>query len=37
MEVGLQDTVIVADKGFLSKKNIELLKQEGLHYILPLK
>lgn len=37
LEAGLQDAVIVADKGFFSKKNIELLEQEGLQYILPLK
>lgn len=37
LEAGLDDAVIVADKGFYSKKNIELLEKEALKYILPLK
>jgi transposase len=37
LEAGLEDAVIVADKGFYSKKNIELLQQENLKFILPLK
>ena len=37
LEAGLNDAVIVADKGFFSKKNIELLEREELKYILPLK
>jgi len=37
LEAGLQDAVIVADKGFYSRKNIELLQQEKLKFILPLK
>jgi len=37
LEAGLNDAVIVADKGFFSKKNIELLEKEQLKYILPLK
>lgn len=37
LEAGLDDAVIVADKGFFSKKNIELLEKEALKYILPLK
>ena len=37
LEAGLDDAVIVADKGFYSKKNIELLLQENLKFILPLK
>jgi len=36
-ESGIADAVVVADKGFYSKKNIENLQQEGLHYIIPLK
>ena len=37
LEAGLDDAVIVADKGFYSKKNIELLQRENLKFILPLK
>jgi transposase len=37
MEAGLDDAVIVADKGFYSKANIELLLKEQLRFILPLK
>ena len=37
LEAGLKDAVIVADKGFFSSKNIELLRQEKLRFILPLK
>jgi transposase len=37
LEVGLTDAIIVADKGFYSKKNIELLLKEHLRFILPLK
>jgi len=37
VEAGLNDAVIVADKGFYSKKNIELLQQGNLKFILPLK
>lgn len=37
LEAELNDAVIVADKGFYSKKNIELLLQEQLRFILPLK
>ncbi len=36
-ESGIADAVVVADKGFYSKKNVENLQQEGLHYIIPLK
>ena len=36
-EAGLNDAVIVADKGFYSKKNIDLMQQESLKFILPLK
>jgi len=37
LEVGLKKAVIVADKGFYSKKNVDLLREEGLRFILPLK
>lgn len=37
LEAELKDAVIVADKGFYSKKNIELLQKEQLRFILPLK
>lgn len=37
IEAGLNDAVIVADKGFYSKNDIELLQQEKLKFILPLR
>jgi len=37
LEVGLKDAIIVADKGFYSEKNVELLLKEKLRFILPLK
>jgi hypothetical protein len=37
LKAGLQKTVIVADKGFYSKANIELLLQESLQFIIPLR
>ena len=37
LEAGITDAVIVADKGFYSKKNIELLEKQELKYIMPLK
>jgi len=37
LEAGLKDAVIVADKGFYSEKNVELLLEEKLRFILPLK
>jgi len=37
LEAGLKDAIIVADKGFHSEKNVELLLQEDLKFILPLK
>lgn len=37
LESGLNDAVIVADKGFYSQKNIDLLIGEDLKFILPLK
>jgi len=36
-ESGLTDAIIIADKGFYSAANINLLEEEGLHYIIPLK
>ena len=37
LEVGLDHAVIVADKGFYSQKNVELLRKERLNFVLPLK
>ncbi|TRZ51114.1 hypothetical protein D4S03_05610 [bacterium] len=37
LEAGLKDAIIVADKGFYSQKNAELLLHEDLKFILPLK
>jgi transposase len=37
LEVGLTDAIIIADKGFYSKKNIELLENENLRFVLPIK
>lgn len=37
MEAGLTDATIVTDKGFGSEKNIELLDEQQLKYIIPLK
>ena len=36
-ESGIEDVIIIADKGFYSKENVELLERENLKYILPLK
>ncbi len=36
-ESGIKQGVVVADKGFYSKENIELLRKEGLNYIVPLR
>lgn len=36
-ESQLNDAVIIADKGFYSENNIEMLKQEKLKFIVPLK
>ena len=36
-ESGLQKVVIVSDKGFYSKKNVENLLEQGLHFAIPLK
>ena len=37
LDVGLKDAIIVADKGFYSEKNVELLLKEKLRFVLPLK
>jgi transposase len=37
LEAGLSEAIIIADKGFYSQKNIDLLIQENLKFILPLK
>lgn len=37
LEAGLQDAIIIADKGFYSKNNVTLLQKEKLNFILPLK
>jgi len=36
-ELGLSNTVIIADKGFGSEQNFELLETSGLKYIIPLR
>ncbi len=36
-EAGLKNVIVVADKGFSSQSNIELLQKERLGYIIPLK
>jgi hypothetical protein len=37
MEAGLQNAIIVADKGFYSAANVTMLQKENLRFILPLK
>lgn len=37
LESGIRDAIIVADKGFYSQKNVDLLVEEKLRFILPLK
>lgn len=37
LEAGLSEAIIIADKGFYSQKNLDLLEQENLKFILPLK
>jgi transposase len=37
LEAGLTRAIIVADKGFYSRQNVELLREERLRFILPLK
>jgi transposase len=36
-ELGLSNTLIIADKGFSSETNINFLEDEGLNYIIPLR
>ncbi|MBU1623149.1 MAG: transposase [Nanoarchaeota archaeon] len=36
-ESGLKNAIIIGDKGFYSKENLEALRSEGLFYIVPLK
>ena len=36
-ELGLSNTVIIADKGFGSEQNFDLLENSGLKYIIPLR
>lgn len=36
-ESQIEDVIIIADKGFYSRENVDLLNGEGLRYILPLK
>jgi len=37
IESGLRQSIIIADKGFYSQNNIELLEKEKFRYIIPLK
>jgi len=36
-ESGIKDAMMIADKGFFSKENIDYLKNQGLDYIIPLR
>jgi transposase len=36
-ESGIRDAVLIADKGFYSEENIQLIEDEKLRYIIPLK
>lgn len=36
-ESGLSDAIVIADKGFYSQANIDLLQAEGVKFIMPLK
>ena len=36
-ESGYSDTIMIADKGFYSESNLQLLEQEKIRYIIPLK
>lgn len=35
-EAGIKDAVVIADKGFYSKENVDFLKKETLNFIIPL-
>lgn len=37
VESGITDAVIIADKGFYSEENIQLLLGEGLYFVIPLR
>ena len=37
LEIGLKKAVIIADKGFYSASNVDLMRDEGLNFIIPLK
>lgn len=37
IESGIKNAVVIADKGFYSKENIEELEKRNIHYILPLR
>lgn len=37
LESGVKDGIIIGDKGFYSRENIDFLTKEGLSYIIPLK
>lgn len=36
-EAGIKDAIIISDKGFYSRENVEILENENLSYIIPLK
>ena len=36
-ESGIQDVTVIADKGFGSKANLDMLEREGIRYIVPLR
>jgi transposase len=36
-ETGVENAILVADKGFYSENNVELLEKQGLQYIIPVK
>ncbi|KWW26639.1 MAG: Uncharacterized protein AUK63_2565 [bacterium P3] len=36
-ELGIKNVIIIADKGFGSEENFELLRESGMQYIVPLK
>jgi len=37
LESGLNKAIVVTDKGFYSKENVEIMGNEGLRYIIPMK
>ena len=36
-ESGVKDVIVIGDKGFYSRKNVELFEENGIDYILPLR